>query len=110
MRVLVLPLAFLLSASLLSFAQEKPEPESGEVQESMLVWKMPFSKKIFTVSGRDIFVVNLSLKRFLASYRSEDEAERGAAHAFLLGALDATEGTVWCSYRQYKSATLFILA
>jgi hypothetical protein len=58
------------------------------------------------VSGRGIFVVNLSLKRCLASYQSEDEAERGAAHAFLLGVLDATEGTAWCSYRQYKSTTI----
>jgi hypothetical protein len=97
---------FFLLTSLPSFAQKKPEPVSGEVQESMLVWKMPFSKKPFTVSGKDIFVVNLPLKRFLASYRSEDEAERGAAHAFLLGVLDATEGTVWCSYRQYKSTTI----
>jgi hypothetical protein len=103
---LLLVFCFFLLASLPSFAQEKPEPESGEVQESMLVWKMPFSKKSFTVTGKDIFVVSLSLKRFLASYRSEDEVERGAAHAFLLGVLDATEGTVWCGYRQYKSATI----
>jgi hypothetical protein len=97
-----------LLASQLAFAQDVPEAESGEIQESMLVWRAAFSKEFYTVSGRDIFVVNLSLKRFLASYRSKDEAERSAAHAFLLGVLDATEGTAWCSYRQYKSITILV--
>jgi hypothetical protein len=89
----------------MSSAQGKPGQENGN-QESMLVWKTPFAGEHYTVSGKDIFVVNLSLKRFLASYQSEDTAERSAAHAFLLGVLDATEGTVWCDYHQYKSITI----
>jgi hypothetical protein len=88
-----------------SFAQGKSGQENG-ARESMLIWKTPFMGERYTVSGKDIFVVNLSLKRFLVSYQSEDAMERSVAYAFLLGVLDATEGTVWCDYRQYKSITL----
>jgi hypothetical protein len=104
--VLALSFSFVFSLALpMSFAQGKPGQENGD-RESMLVWKTPFMGERYTVSGKGVFVVDLSLERFLASYRSKDATEQSAAHAFLLGVLDTTEGTVWCDYRQYKSTTL----
>jgi hypothetical protein len=105
--VLALLLSFVFSLLLLPMSPAWGDAsEKNGARESMLVWKTPFMEEPYTVSGRDIFVVDLSLKRFLASYRSKDATEQGAAHAFLLGVLDATEGTAWCDYRQYKSITL----
>ena len=56
--------------------------------------------------GEDIFVTNLSLRRFLGSYKNKGSEEQTAAYAFLLGISDATEGKAWCSYNSFKSTTV----
>ncbi len=50
--------------------------------------------------------VNLSVQQFFKSYTSNSAEERKAAEIYLLGVIDATEGTVWCDYRTFKTDTL----
>lgn len=50
--------------------------------------------------------VNLSARQFFQSYMSIDANERKDAELYLLGVMDATEGTDWCDYRTFKTVTL----
>jgi hypothetical protein len=52
-----------------------------------------------------VFIENIQLtvKDFLAAYMSKSEAERRYAELYLLGVLDATEGSLWCSYKRFKT-------
>jgi len=74
-------------------------------QKSILVGEGLAGEQI-TRQGEGIFVPNLSLRHFQASYRSKDTKEKSAAYTFLLGVSDATEGKVWCSYNRFKPTTV----
>lgn len=50
--------------------------------------------------------INLSAKDFSIAYMSKSEAERRYAELYFLGVLDATEGTLWCSYKKFKTDTI----
>lgn len=50
--------------------------------------------------------VDLRAQQFFKSYMSGSEQERKTAEIYLLGVMDATEGTVWCDYRTFKTDTL----
>lgn len=50
--------------------------------------------------------VNLTAERFLADFASKNAPVRTAAHLYLLGVLDASEGRDWCSYSKLKTASI----
>jgi hypothetical protein len=50
--------------------------------------------------------INLTAEDFFAAYMSQTVEERRDAELYLLGVLDATEGTGWCDYRTVKTTTL----
>lgn len=50
--------------------------------------------------------INLSAGDFLNAYRSKEQHERRYAELYLMGVLDSTEGTLWCSYRKFKTDTI----
>lgn len=50
--------------------------------------------------------VNLSAKAFLSEFVSQSEESRKTARLYLLGVMDATEGKIWCDYKQFSTATL----
>lgn len=51
--------------------------------------------------------VNLTGEKFFKAWRSgEENPERLKADLYLLGALDATEGKVWCDYKTLKIFTV----
>lgn len=49
---------------------------------------------------------NLSAEDFFTAYMSQAVEERRYSELYLLGVLDATEGTAWCDYRKFKTTTL----
>jgi hypothetical protein len=50
--------------------------------------------------------INLTARDFYSAYMSKSVDERRYAEMYLLGVLDSTEGTAWCSYRLYKTTTI----
>jgi len=88
-----------------------PKPSTQDAkdeafQESILTGESVSGEQVIR-QGEAIFVPNLPLRRFLASYQSESPGEKDVASAFLLGVMDATENKMWCSYRLFKTITLF---
>lgn len=49
---------------------------------------------------------NITTGEFWDAYTSENVDQRRRAELFLLGVLDATEGTSWCDYRTFKTITI----
>lgn len=49
---------------------------------------------------------DITISEFWEAYSSENVDQRRRAEMFLLGVLDATEGTSWCDYKTYKTITL----
>ena len=88
-----------------AFAQDSPQQDAKDepVPRSILERKRLISGN--SGSG-GIFIPDLSVRDFLASYNSEDPEEQIVAYAFLLGLSDATEGKVWCGYYRFKSITV----
>ena len=43
---------------------------------------------------------------FITAYKGEDLIQRRLAEMYLIGVLDATEGKVWCAYRELKPGSL----
>ncbi|MDR1461860.1 MAG: hypothetical protein LBI68_01800, partial [Azoarcus sp.] len=93
----------MLLALPVSFAQNNPvqNTRNEAVSKSILERGKNNGKN----ASMGVFIPNLPLSGFLASYNSKDSEERIAAHTFLLGVSDATEGKVWCSYYKFKSIT-----
>lgn len=50
--------------------------------------------------------VNLSGADFLPEFIHQVPERRSAARLYLLGVLDSTEGTIWCSYKELKTVTI----
>jgi hypothetical protein len=75
------------------------------LQESILIEAGVAGERVIR-QGADIFVPNLPMKRFMASYHNKQPEEQEVAYAFLLGVADATETKRWCSYRRFKTLTL----
>lgn len=50
--------------------------------------------------------INLTAEDFFAAYMSQTVEERRYAELYLPGVQDATEGSGWCDYRKFKTATL----
>jgi hypothetical protein len=48
--------------------------------------------------------INLTAREFFLAYMSKSVEERRYAELYLLGVLDSTEGTAWCSYRTFITA------
>ncbi|WP_338845604.1 Rap1a/Tai family immunity protein [Massilia sp. W12] len=49
---------------------------------------------------------NLIASEFFAAYMSKNMQERRFAEMYLLGVLDATEGSAWCDYKLVKTISL----
>lgn len=49
---------------------------------------------------------NLSAGDFLKAMMSGSIEERRYAELYFLGVLDATEGSIWCDYKTYKTVTI----
>ena len=49
---------------------------------------------------------NLTAKDFFNALMSGSIEERRYSELYLLGVLDATEGSTWCDYRKYKTITI----
>ncbi|MDR3298935.1 MAG: hypothetical protein LBU43_02765 [Candidatus Accumulibacter sp.] len=102
--VLMLPILFLSS----DYAQDNlaRDAENEPIQESLLVRDGTYGLRV--LQGDYIFVngTNVSLQRFLRSYRSRKPDEQNAAYTFLLGVIEATEGKEWCGYRRLKTDTI----
>ena len=50
--------------------------------------------------------VRLTAGEFFTAWKSQSEKERYDAEIYLLGVMDTTEGTVWCSYSRFKTISL----
>ena len=49
---------------------------------------------------------NLSAKNYFNALMGNSADERRYAELYLLGVLDATEGSAWCDYKTYKTITI----
>lgn len=50
--------------------------------------------------------VNLSASDYFKALISDAIEKRRYAELYLLGVLDATEGTIWCDYKTFKTITI----
>lgn len=69
--------------------------------EPLLAKKLPDSQRAF-IDG----AIELPAEKFFSAYTSKNIADRRYAEVYLLGALEATEGISWCSYRRFKTGTI----
>ncbi|ANR77083.1 hypothetical protein BBB57_01710 [Kosakonia sacchari] len=94
-------LAGLLFCSALSWAEQDYTPRAQALPQDDTA---NFLRDPALLTSQD---VNMSGERFFNAWTSKsNERERIKADLYLLGVLDTTEGTVWCSYRRFKSITL----
>lgn len=49
---------------------------------------------------------NLTARDFLNAMMSDSIEDRRYSELYLLGVLDATEGSIWCDYKTYKTITI----
>jgi len=96
--------SFMLLVSPAALAQSNPVQKAEDESASKSILER------MRLNGNNgpggIFIPNLSVRDFLASYYSKDPEERLIAYAFLFGISDATEGKIWCSYYKFKSITV----
>ncbi|MFA9950678.1 Rap1a/Tai family immunity protein [Dentiradicibacter hellwigii] len=68
--------------------------------ETKLLRPLPDSQSLIIENN------NLTAAEFFAAFMSKNIVERRYAEMYLLGVLDATEGTVWCDYYHIKTISL----
>lgn len=62
-----------------------------------------FTKPLAPTQSIIIENTNLTAKNYFNVLMSDSVDERRYAELYLLGVLDATEGSVWCDYKTYKT-------
>jgi hypothetical protein len=68
--------------------------------ETKLLRPLPDSQSLIIENN------NLTTAEFFAAFMSKNIIEKRYAEMYLLGVLDATEGTVWCDYYHIKTISL----
>ena len=73
---------------------------NADAQTTKLTSPIPDSQSLIISNN------NLLAQDFFSAYMSQNLTERRYAEMYLLGVLDATEGTVWCDYYHIKTISL----
>jgi hypothetical protein len=58
---------------------------------------------------KDIHINNIGMSTsdFIKYYKNTDPRIRERSKIYLLGVMDASEGTLWCGYNKYKTITVY---